>query len=307
MSKRVRSGFATADDDTELYWRAVGEGPLLVCSNGVGVSTFFWRYLTEHFRDRYTVVVWDYRAHGRSRRTIDPLRDDLSIGRHAEDLRAVLDAVAPDGAPAILVGHSMGCQVILEHHRRYPHRTTALIPMLGTAGRALDTFGDWSGSIYVFRAIRRLLFSAGPITTQIMRPVLHSPLAWPFARAFKLVDPLYTNREDLQRYVEHMASIDPRVFIESVMQLNAHDVWDMLPQISHPTLIIAAENDTFTPMWCSRRMASDIPGAELLVLADASHAALIEQPETINYRLDRFLRERVAVSGPTLASAQSPA
>ena len=38
----------------------------------------------------------------------------------------------------------------------------------------------------------------------------------------------------------------------------------------------------------------DAPGAELLVLADASHAALIEQPETINHRLDRFIRERLA-------------
>ena len=28
-----------------------------------------------------------------------------------------------------------------------------------------------------------------------------------------------------------------------------------------------------------------------MVLADGSHAALIEQPETINFRLDRFIRD----------------
>ena len=46
-------------------------------------------------------------------------------------------------------------------------------------------------------------------------------------------------------------------------------------------------------MWCSEKVARTAPGAELMVLADASHAALIEQPETINHRVERFLRERV--------------
>ena len=62
-------------------------------------------------------------------------------------------------------------------------------------------------------------------------------------------------------------------------------------------MVIAAENDTFTPIWCARDMANAIPAAELLVLADASHAALIEQPETINHRLERFFRERLATHG----------
>ena len=44
------------------------------------------------------------------------------------------------------------------------------------------------------------------------------------------------------------------------------------------------------------KIASDTPGAEIMVLADASHAALIEQPSTINHRLERFIRERTGVS-----------
>ncbi len=46
-------------------------------------------------------------------------------------------------------------------------------------------------------------------------------------------------------------------------------------------------------MWCSEKMVEDTPDAELLVLADASHAALIEQPETINHRIERFIAERM--------------
>ncbi|HCH61690.1 MAG TPA: hypothetical protein DFR83_02720, partial [Deltaproteobacteria bacterium] len=58
-------------------------------------------------------------------------------------------------------------------------------------------------------------------------------------------------------------------------------------------LVVAAEKDTFTPISCSRQMADDLPRGELFVLADASHAALIEQPETIGYRLSRFIQENL--------------
>jgi pimeloyl-ACP methyl ester carboxylesterase len=60
-----------------------------------------------------------------------------------------------------------------------------------------------------------------------------------------------------------------------------------------PVLVIAAENDKFTPMWCSRKIVAAIPEAELLILADASHAALVEQPETINHRVARYLAKLV--------------
>jgi pimeloyl-ACP methyl ester carboxylesterase len=94
--------------------------------------------------------------------------------------------------------------------------------------------------------------------------------------------------------MDHMASIDIRIFLETAMQLNNHDAWDLLPDLERPLLVIAAEKDDFTPMWCSQKIVDATPGAELLVLADGSHAALIEQPETINHRIERFLRERVS-------------
>ena len=288
----VRAGFARAEDGVELYWRTVGSGPLLVCCNGVGVSTFFWKYVTKHFRDRFTIVVWDYRGHGRSERSLDPHQADMSVGRHAEDLEHVLTAL-DRVEPALVVGHSMGCQVALEHCRRYPERVRALVLMLGTAGRALETFFDFKHSPVLFKAIHRALFRIGIHANEVVRPLLVSPLAWKVATRFSLVDPIYTRREDLLPYMAHLASLDLRLFIESVIQIDNHDAWDLLPELDRPLLVIAAENDKFTPMWCAKKMVDDTPGAELLVLADASHAALIEQPETINCRLDRFIRERL--------------
>ncbi len=294
----VHSGFAQADDGAQLYWRTVGSGPVIACCNGVGVSTFFWKYVVAHFSDRYTVLIWDYRGHGRSERNLDPTVADMSVVRHADDLAAVLKAAASQAgfnapSPVLLVGHSMGCQVALETRRRHPDWVEGLVLLLGTAGRALETFFDNSSSPMFFNWAHRLIFKTGDLANDAVRPLLESPLAWRMATRLSLVDPYYTQKEDMVPYMQHLATLDQRLFIENVLQTNAHDAWNLLPTLDRPLLVIAAENDKFTPMWCSEKMVADTADAELLVLADASHAALIEQPETINHRLERFINERM--------------
>lgn len=288
----IRSGFARADDGVRLYWRAVGHGPILVCNNGVGVSTYFWRYFVEFFARNYTVVVWDYRAHGRSDRVDDWQTADMSIPRLAADLDAVVRDVA-GAEPVVLVGHSMGCQVLFEYYRTHADRVKAIVPMLGSAGRTLETFFDYSGSPRLFEIASRLVDSRAAGAHAIMRPLLRSPLAWFITWRFDLVDPMYARREDMVKYLGHISRLDLRVFLHNVLEVQKHDAWDVLPRITVPALIVAAERDAFTPMWLSRKIVKTIPGAELLVLADASHAALIEQPENIHHRVQRFLDQRV--------------
>ena len=289
----VRTGFATTDDGLQLHWRAVGQGPPIACCNGVGVGTFFWKYFTRAFADRFTVVTWDYRGHGRSDRRIDPREMDLGVPRHADDLAAVLGAVCGRAESALLVGHSMGCQVALETRRRHPDLCAGLVLILGTAGKALETFYDSDRSPAFFRLAHRFVFAFGNASNEIVRPLLESPLAWFVARRMKLVDPFYAPREDMLAYMHHLATLDLPMFIETVVRTNDHDAWDLLPAIDRPLLVIAAENDKFTPLHISRRIQQQVPGSDLLVLADASHAALIEQPDTINRRVARFLEERL--------------
>ena len=290
-SPRIDSGFTSTPDGIKLFWRSVGEGPPIVCCNGVGVSTFFWKYVVEHFSAQHQVIVWDYRGHGRSDRPKEPTAWDLSIAASARDLGVVMDAAGAD--EAVLIGHSMGCQVIFERYRQSPEQVLGLVPMLGSAGKVLDTFYDQPRSADVIRAVTRVADKLGSSFTALLRPALDHPIAWDVARHGRLVDPYYTLREDLLPYTRHLATLDLRLFLHMVLEAHAHDAFPLLPAIDVPTLIVAAERDTFTPLRLSRQMARDIPDAELLVLADGSHAALIEQPETINHRLDRFIRERI--------------
>ena len=109
----VREGFARGERGVRLYWRAEGEGPTLLCSNGIGVGTFFWGPVARDLSDRYTVIRWDYRGHGLSDDAAIPR--DTSIAICAADALHVLDAVGAE--KAVLLGHSMASQVHFEVYR----------------------------------------------------------------------------------------------------------------------------------------------------------------------------------------------
>ncbi|MFT4626645.1 MAG: pimeloyl-ACP methyl ester carboxylesterase [Myxococcota bacterium] len=288
----IKTGFARASDGVQLYYRVVGTGPPIACCNGVGVSTFFYKYVVQHFSTDHSVLVWDYRGHGRSQRPPSPPTADLSIERNAHDLAAVFDAAGFD-TPAVLLGHSMGCQVILEFARQYPARVSGLVPMFGTYARPLDTFLDWPHSRLAFDILRRLADAGGKVGTRLVKPLYANSFTGELGRVTGVIDRFYADKVDIDKYLEHMEHMDAQVFLRMVHLMADHDMSDFLPQIPVPTLVIAGERDIFTPLHRSHAMAEAIPGAELMVLAEASHAAIVEDPDTINLRIRRFLTERV--------------
>ncbi len=285
------SGTTLAGDGTPLAFAAGGpnDALTLVCCNGVGVSTFFWDYVGERFAGEYRVVVWDYRGHGASGL---PPPGPLSMGDLAGDLIRVMDANGV--GKAVLLGHSMGCQVILETARLFPDRVIGLVPMLGAYGHPADTFLDPR----IGPTIYRLAYEVGTRIPEwiglVNRLVVRKPIAWQFARWSGLVHQDLCKRSDMEPYLDHLSRQDIRVFLEMVRAAQEHDAGPILGNIQCPALVVAGERDLFTPRHLSVEMAERIPNAELLEIPRGSHAALIEQPELINLRLEKFLRERVA-------------
>ena len=291
----IRSGFVRTDDGVDLYYRSIGEGPPIICCNGVGVSTFFWKYVVSHFRDRFQIVLWDYRGHGRSGSPTDVHHADVSMERNALDLRAVIQHVSLSELP-VLMGHSMGCQVILEFYNHFPKECRALVPMFGTFARPLDTFMDFKHSRTIFEGIRKVATLSGRSGRRLFRPLMANPLGFTIGHWTGLIDGHYAHPDDIALYMEHLNQLDQELFFRMVSQMSDHDLTDLLPNITLPVLVFAAEKDLFTPLHRAQTMADLIPNAELMVLAEASHAAIVEHPKTINQRVDRFFLERVFCS-----------
>ncbi|MCB9592948.1 MAG: alpha/beta hydrolase [Sandaracinaceae bacterium] len=284
----ARQGFATASDGTRLFWGARGQGPAVVLNDGIGCDGFAWKYLQPHLAESHTTIHWHYRAHGRSGLPADPGRIDLPA--HARDLLSVMDAQGIDSA--VLVGHSMGTQVALEAYRLAPERVRALVLLCGSYGKVTATFhgSDMLKQVLpgIIDAVERRRGLARALWGRIP-----AGLAFHIARLSKEVDALSIREEDFRPYMEHVSSMEPQVFLAMLRHAGEHTAEDILSRIAVPTLVVAAERDTFTPAILAEHMTEAIPEAELFMLRGASHAAPIEQPVAIQLRIDKFLRDRL--------------
>jgi len=211
----------------------------------------------------------------------------MTVVACARDLWTVADGAGI--RQAVLLGHSMGSQVILEGYRQKPERVLGLAPMLGAAGRVLGSFPGGGRLLPVFRLLVELGASHAQPAEQAMRAVLKLPGVWEAIRALGVVHPDLCPREDFEPYFEHLSQLDLRGYFALVRDLLSHDASDLLEQVRVPVLVVAAERDLFAPAARSREMAARIPGAELLVLREGSHAALVEQPELVALTLEKFL------------------
>ena len=126
----------------------------------------------------------------------------------------------------------------------------------------------------------------------MLRPLLRSPLADAIAR-IGLINAQLASREEMAPYFDHLAKMDVQVFFRMAAAMQRHDAGPWLKRIDVPTLIVAGENDQLTPLSLSHRMRDDIRGAEMLLLPKGSHAGIIEHPELISLRLEKFLHQRV--------------
>jgi pimeloyl-ACP methyl ester carboxylesterase len=297
----------TAGDGTRLYARMTAArdatGDPLICANGIGVSTIFWRHIEEHFSRTRPVICFDYRGHGESEFPRD--LDGLTMEANADDLRRVLDAFGHERA--VLLGHSMGCQVIYTFAHRHPTRALGLVPILGTHGHPVHTFLDLEvGSIIGFLLGQRLGMlapeaTAGAKARLLARPCVRSIMG-KLARLTGIVDRRMPD-QDLDAYLRHMGAMSPVVFLKMAACMAAHSAGPYLRSIHTPTLVVAGERDVFTPMWCSEEIVREMPRAKLLVLREGSHAALVEQPEAVRDAIEGFLAELAAVPAAPAAEA----
>ena len=291
MGAYFRQDFLETPDGARLHFQVHGEGsPAIVMCDGVGCDGFAWKYLLPRMKEHHRVIRWHYRGHGLSGVPAD--RERIGFQYTADDLARVMDAAGVEDA--IVFGHSMGVQVALEFHRRYPERVKALVLLCGSYGFPLDTVHDDTMLRRVFPFVRFLVELSPDMARRVTRFAMKTEFALQVALTFELNRELLA-RTDMIPYFDHLAEMDPVVFVRTLESLAEHSAWDHLPRIRVPTLIVGGEQDRFTPLWLSRRMADAIRDSEFMIVPHGSHAAPLEQPQLMAERIARFLRTRCKV------------
>lgn len=293
-----------ADDGTRLHVEvdeSDGDSPFtVVFSHGYCLSRLSWHFQRLALRGRYRMVFWDQRGHGLS--DAGPA-GSCTVDQCGHDLRAVLDAVVPNG-PVVLVGHSMGGMTIMalavEHADVVRERVAGVALVSTSAGGLADVHWGLRGQL-------------GAVAHKIVPAAVAG-----LARVPKLVDRSRRLGSDLQQVVvqrysfaspvpesvvrftaEMIASTPIDVVAEYLPTFDLHDKHDALAALDGiETLVVSGADDLLTPPEHSEEIVRRLPGAEQVVVPDAGHLVMLEHPDVVTAAIEGLLQRVERTLGP---------
>ena len=242
-------------DAVKIYYEERGRGPAVLLSHGYSASARMWKGQMEALSDRYQVIAFDMRGHDRSDSPDDPTRysHELTI----DDMGAVLDACG--AGRAVIGGLSLGGFMSLAFYLAHPERTIALMLFDTGPGYKRDAPREEWNRMATNRADQ--LEKDGLDTAQAGAEV---------------------------RVAHHRSARGLALAARGMLTQWDGRVIESLPEIRVPTLVLAgAEDKMFIPS--ADYMGARIPGAEKVILANAGHAANIDQPAAFNAAVRTFL------------------
>lgn len=287
--------FVAGVDGTKLFVRSSQDVPPKALRSyfcdGIGCDGFIWKYLFPPVHAVTELSHWHYRGHGRSAFPADAGR--CTIEDNAGDLNAVrseLSAATHQGD--VLFGHSMGVQVALEAYHRAPENVRAMVLLCGSSGKVTHTFRNVPILEALLPPLSRFVDKYPDVIRAVWSRVPHE-MALKIALKMGDFDSEHFKLENVLPYMEHMSNVDIPFFLRMLASAGAHSAEAHLAAINVPVLVVAGENDTFTPAWLSRQMAESIPNAEYVEVKGGSHVSPIEQPQLVCDQVDTFLRKHL--------------
>ncbi|MFJ8664611.1 alpha/beta fold hydrolase [Streptomyces sp. NPDC093600] len=332
-SLRGTPGKAIADDTTELYYEVDEVDPeagaprrrrlfgrkspapvTVVFSHGYCLGQDSWHFQRAALRGLVRTVHWDQRSHGRSARGAAQSGPDgvpVSIDQLGRDLKAVIDAAAPEG-PLVLVGHSMGGMTIMALAERYPELIRERVVGVAFVGTSCGKLGEvnyglpMAGVNAVRRVLPGVLKALGSQAELVERgrratADLFAGLIKKYSFSSKDVDPA------VARFAERMIEATPiDVVAEFYPAFAEHDRAHVLPVFREiPVLALAGDRDLVTPSSHTEAIADLLPDSELVIVPDGGHLVMLEHPEAVTDRLADLLVRVGAVPAATGAKTGS--
>lgn len=237
--------------------------PVLVLSNSLGTTHEMWEPQVAPLAERFRVVRYDRRGHGRSpvaagATTIDDLGGDLV---------ELLDEIALERIS--FCGLSLGGVVGMWLAVNAPERVERLVlcctaasfaPRQAWVDRAATVRADGMGAI------------ADAVLGRWFRPSFQD-----------------THPDVVARFRATLVSTPAEGYAACCDALADADLTSRLGEIAAPTLVLTGADDPVAPPATGDALAAAIPGAVHTVVERAAHIANIEQPDAFTAALLRHL------------------
>ncbi len=232
----MREG-TVSTNGVDIYYRVVGEGPPLLLLHGFTNTGEEWVPYFATFGQDYTLIVPDFRGHGRSTNPGGEFTHRLAAG----DILRLLDALGIERLQAI--GYSSGAVALIEMSLLDPDRLDAMVLVDGS-----HRFPDET----------RAILKAADV------------------HAFAQVSPWWTElvsswhpggMEQLRRLFQQVRMIGANPDDGNVTESD-------LARVKAKTLIIHGDRDEIYPLNLAIEMYMAIPDAYLWVMPNTSHDAV---------------------------------
>ena len=252
-------------NDVEIYYELGGpaDAPVVMLSNSLGTRLEMWDPQVPALAERYRVLRYDSRGHGRS----DAPPGPYSIAMLGEDARALLDALGI--ANVHFCGLSKGGMVgqwLAAHHG---DRLLSLT-LCATASRMAPA-ELWNQRIE--QSVREGMSSLVDGVTE----------RW-FTAGYRA-----TPRPEIEQVRAMILATSPRGYGACCAAIRDMDQSEAVRSIRTPTLIVAGADDPATTIDVMRDLHERIRGSRFVEISQAAHLLNIEQAERFNETLTGFL------------------
>jgi pimeloyl-ACP methyl ester carboxylesterase len=247
-----------------LYFERMGRsGPVMAFLHPNPLDQSCWLFQMAHFSTWFRCIAIDIPGYGRSPKAAA----GLSLGDIAAGCWEAIDDAFP-GETAILVGCSVGSQVLPYMYRQEPRRVSAII-LSGVGYNPAKEFAS-----------------------RLINAYSEQGLNFRWQHAFHGFSPAFRSTPMAHYLVNLVVERNEGIDVASLVhQFKAHqmpDPDDLHSGICCPAIIITGSEDGAHPT--SSVLQSRIPGCELQVLPGGGHTSHLEQPWLFDTYMIAFLK-----------------
>lgn len=239
-------------------------GPWILLAHGLATDLSMWDELAGALKDRYRVLRYDARGHGRSAAPAGDYTLDLLV----DDAASILDVLGIEHAH--FAGLSMGGMVgqgLLIHH---PRRIKSAVIADSRHTTTPEFTKAWLDRIETVRK------------SGVEAVVASTVARWSSAGLAKRNPAAVTRMEAMVR------STSANGYCGCAAALAQLNYGSRLNEVEAPVLVICGDEDHGAPPDNSRQMAAMIEGARFVEIKQAGHIANIEQPAIFNAAVRGF-------------------
>jgi len=271
--------FAQAADGVELAVASVGDGrPMVKAANWLthverDWNSPIWHHWITELAARYSYIRYDSRGCGLSDHDLrGSSLSDLEVW--TSDLETVVEQQGLDRF--VLFGMSQGGAPAMAYAARHPDRVSHLV-LLGCYSRGMRHRGpEASAQAQVYLDMMRVGWGG-------RNPAFRTFFTTTFLPAASSEQMRWFNELQNDTTSPENAMLLEQAFYD-------YDFTELAGQVNVPTIVFHAIDDMATPYEEGRRLASLIPGAELVTLDSPNHVLMADEPAWAEFlvRLEAF-------------------